>query len=285
MQRLDWDDLRYILAVAEEGTVSGAARRLGVNHSTVLRRISQFEEGYGGQIFDKTPRGYSLSNDRGRILDAIREVERSAQVVNRLLEGEREPLAGELRVTSTDSLCQLVLPTVVERMAAIAPGLHVTLISSNTVFDLAAAEADLIVRPTRALPEEMFGERAGVLSFGLYCAKAQADVDIWLGVAGHLSRSLPGRWLADNVDPEMIGDKSDSFMSLREMVARGRGRAILPTYVGDADPRLSVVAGVLPAMQVDIWVASHADLANVPRIAAMRRLLADQLRANAELLK
>ena len=87
----DWDDLRFVLAVAEEGTVSAAARRLAVNHATVLRRIARFEDRHG-MVFDKTPRGYSLAQGRQDLVSAARDVDRAVMGVSRILAGARLPL-------------------------------------------------------------------------------------------------------------------------------------------------------------------------------------------------
>ena len=289
MPREDWDDLRYVLAVAEEGTVSAAARRLGVNHATVLRRIAAYEEAAGTQLFDKTGRGYALPPDRLRILEAAREVDRAVQTVARLMQGVRAPLTGDVRITSTDSFCQVLLPPVLARIAFSAPDLRVTLLSSNTHVDLGRTEAEITVRPTARLPEDLVGSRAAVLGFSLYrAATAEADGGQgempWLRLAGAMERTVPGRWMAENLSAERIGDGADSFLTLREMAASGRGMAVLPTYLGDSDARLRKIPAVLPPMAVDIWVASHADLAHVPRIALMRRLLTEGLAELAPLL-
>ena len=280
MPREDWDDLRYVLAVAEEGTVSAAARRLGVNHATVLRRIAAYEEAAGTEVFDKTGRGYALPPDRLRILEAAREVDRAVQAVARLIRGTRAPLAGDVRITSTDSFCQVLLPPVLARIALSAPDLKVTLLSTNAHVDLGRIEAEVTVRPTTQLPEDLVGSRAAVLSFALYGAVAGHGADggdPWLRLAGPLKRTVPGRWMAENLRADQIGDGADSFLTLREMAATGRGLVVLPTYLGDGDARLRRLPGILPPLAVDIWVASHADLAHVPRIALMRRLLTDGL--------
>lgn len=273
----DWDDLRYVLAVADEGTVSGAARRLGVNHATVLRRVAQFETRAGSPIFDKTPRGYALPDDRRRIIEAAREVDRAVQQVGRLMAGARAPLSGDVRVTSTDSFCQILLPEVLDRIGPEAPDLRVTLISSNAYVDLGRTEADITVRPTVRLPDELVGERAADLGFAAYAAEGGADC--WLQLTGQLERTLPARWMAAELSAAQAGDGADSFLTLRELAARGRGRAVLPCFLGDGDRRLVRQRGLMPDMAVGIWVASHADLAHIPRIARMRRLLTEGLSA------
>lgn len=273
----DWDDLRFILAVAEEGTVSAAARRLGVNHATVLRRIARFEE-RRGQIFDKTPRGYVLAQGQAGIIAAAREVDRAVMGVSRVLAGARMPLSGDVRITSTDSFCQVLLPPLLARIGADAPDLRLTLISSNAHLDLGRIEADITVRPTARLPDELAGERVGALGFRCYRARQRDGTLPWLALAGKLAQTVPGRWLAEQ-KPDLSAGGADSFLTLRELAAFGCGLAILPAYLGDEDPRLERMPAAMPDLCVDLWVASHADLAEVPRIARIRQFLADAIRA------
>ncbi|HQY42580.1 MAG TPA: LysR family transcriptional regulator [Paracoccaceae bacterium] len=277
MVQEDWDDLRFVLAVSEEGTVSAAARRLGVNHATVLRRIARFEDRCG-QIFDKTPRGYVLAQGQAGLLAAAREVERAVLGVGRVLAGARMPLSGEVRITSTDSFCQMLLPPILALIGAEAPDLRLTLISSNTPLDLGRIEADITVRPAVRLPEELVGEKAGVLGFRAYRARHARRALAWLSLAGRLAQTVPGRWLSEQKQETSAGG-ADSFLTLRELAAHGCGLAILPAILGDADARLERVPSAMPDLSVDIWVASHADLAEVPRIARTRQRLADAIRA------
>ncbi|MCU9846887.1 LysR family transcriptional regulator [Defluviimonas sp. WL0024] len=282
--RENWDDLRFVLAVAEEGSVSGAARRLGVNHATVLRRIAAYEEAVGIEIFDKTARGYSVPPVQNRVIEAAREVDRAVQAVGRMLQGVRSPLSGTIRVTATDTFCQFVLPPIVAELRSEAPDLRIEILCTNTHLDLARTHAEITVRPTLRLPEDLVGETAGVLGFGLFRAKVAATDD-WLGLSGPLARTPVGTWIAASVDPARIVAAADSFPVLREVAATGQGMAVLPDLLGAEDPRLERVTGILPDLSVDIWVASHADLAEVPRIAETRRLLSEALRAIAPRLR
>ena len=277
MTRENWDDLRFVLAVVDEGSVSAAARRLGVNHATVLRRIAAYEEALGTELFDKTPRGYLVPSDRARIVEAARDVDRAVQGVARMAEGIKAPLTGEVRLTSTDSFCQVLLPALLTDISQKFAGLKVTLLSSNTHLDMGRTQADITVRPTANLPEDLVGIRAGSMGFAVYAAADRATSPPWLGLAGGLGRTVPGKWQTQAVDPALIGHSADSFLTLRELAAEGQGMAILPLYLGRDDPRLCAVATDMPPLSVDIWVASHADLAGVPRIALVRRLLCDAL--------
>lgn len=277
----DWDDLRFILAVAEEGTVSAAARRLAVNHATVLRRIARFED-RNGRVFDKTQRGYSLAPGRQDLVAAARDVDRAVMGVSRILAGGHATLSGEVRVTSTDSFCLHLLPPIVTRIMADAPALSLTLLSSNAQLDLARIEADVTVRPTGQLPDGLTGERVATLGFAAFEGVAGGP-GCWLTLSGRLKDTVPGRWLAEQAGGtvEPAGAGADSFLTLRELVAAGGGRALLPAFVGDADPRLRRADVPVPPLSVGVWVASHADLASVPRIAHTRRCLSEALRARA----
>ncbi len=284
MQRDNWDDLRFVLAVAEEGSVSGAARRLGVNHATVLRRIAAFEEATGVEIFDKTARGYAVPDAHRRVIEATREVDRAVQAVGRMIHGARAPVTGDIRVTATDSLCQIVLPAIVARLGRTVPGLRIELISSNLHIDLARSQADVSIRPALSLPDDLRGERAGVLGFGLYRARdartshdGGEGAEPWLEPSGALARSVVGRWVAGHVDPVRITGGADSFMVLRELCAAGRGLSFLPCVIAAGDPRLVPAPGIAPRLQTDLWVASHVDLYDIPRIRAARIALAEGL--------
>ncbi len=284
MTRENWDDLRFILAVAEEGSVSAAARRLGVNHATVLRRVGAYEDAAGFEIFDKTARGYIVPGARKRIIEAAREVDRAVQAVGRMLQGSRAPLAGEVRVTSTDSFCQYVLPPIVARLRHVSPNLKIELLCSNSHLDLARTHADITVRPAVKLPDDLVGQSAAMLGFGLFRAPGFQG-DAWLGISGSAARSRVGQWIAAEVDPAKIVAAADSFLVLRELAAEGQGMAILPDFLGTEDARLERVRGRMPDIAVDIWVASHPDLADVPRIAETRRALTRALSAVAGRLR
>ncbi|MCB2117061.1 MAG: LysR family transcriptional regulator [Rhodobacteraceae bacterium] len=272
MDRVNWDDLRFVLAVAEEGSVNAASRRLGVNHATVLRRVAAYEDATGVPLFDRTARGYVVPGERREIIEAAREVERAVLAVARRLRGAQAPLSGDVRITSTDSLCVTFLPVVLERMRQQAPGLTIELMCSNAHLDLGRTHADITVRPADRLPEDLVGDTAAIMAFGVF-RKAGTGEARWLGLAGPLERSRVARWLAEAVDPKAIALRADSFLVLRELAAAGHGLAVLPAFLGAEDARLEPVAGLMPHIEVPVWVASHSDLADVPRIAATRAAL------------
>jgi DNA-binding transcriptional LysR family regulator len=277
MHRENWDDMRFVLAVAESGSVSAAARVLGVNHATVLRRIAAFEERHGGQIFERTPQGYTIPDDRQTVIEAAREVQAAVYSVERMIEGGQVPVKGVVRVTSTDTLCHTVLPWLLVDPPREATELRIELICSNSHLDLARLDADITVRPADVLSEGLTGEIAGLLAFNVYGQRHRP----WLGMTGAIANSKPAQWLEQTVREEEFAAKADSFLTLREMVAAGLGKAILPTVLGDGDPRIEAVEMDFPQSPVPVWVACHPDMAEVPRIRAARTALLDAFKARA----
>ena len=282
MHKDNWDDLRYVLAVAEAGSVSGAARVLGVNHATVLRRVAAFEERAGSPVFERTATGYVVAPDKLRVIEAAREVETSVLAVARLVQGRAAPFRGAVRITSTDTFCHDILPRIIQDLTRRAPDLQISLFCNNSHLDFARLSADITVRPAITLPDDLFGEQAGVLGFGVYAL--DDGVQDWLALRGQLARSRPADWMEKSVPHDRIRSGADSFLVLRSLAVLGLGRAILPCVLGDAEPRLMRLRDAMPAMTVPIWVASHLDLADSPRIRASRNALVQALTARAAAL-
>lgn len=279
----NWDDLRYVLAVAEHGSLSATARTLGVNHATVLRHVVAFETRHNIELFEKTSRGYVVRVDQHRILKAVQEVESSIAAVERAIHGMKAPLRGVVRLTSTDTFCQAVLPDIVTGYQAREGAIHIELISTTAHLDLSRLNADVAVRPTPELSSDLVGEIVAVLRFDVF-APINGSSDRWLAPTGQLKRSVAATWMTENVKPSQIAGSADSFLTLRELAAAGIGQVILPSFLGNSDERLVRRNNILPDLRVNIWVASHADLADVPRIRGVRRVLSEALTDDAERL-
>jgi DNA-binding transcriptional LysR family regulator len=275
MHRANWDDLRFVIAVAETGSVSQAARRLGVNHATVLRRVSDFEQRHGTAIFEKTTRGYRVLTDKRDVIQAAKVAETAMTTVGQLAGGHNGELRGKTRVTSTDTFCQMVLPTIVADLQNRAEGLFIELISSNAHVDLALHQIDVAVRPTIELAADLEGESIATLGLAVYTSNRVSKA--WLGLSGPLARSEGARWMADNVDPDQIVAASDSFFVLRDLAAVGCGQAILPCLIGDGDPRLLRAATRAPHFKVPLWVASHVNHAASARSRSLRAAFSQAL--------
>src|SRR5690606_24578589 len=127
MASFDWDELRYVLAVAESGSLAGAARALGVNHTTVLRRVGAFEKKLGLRIFDRLPTGYALTAGGEQLVEAARQIDDTVTALERRLVGQDLRLSGTVRVTSTDTLMGSILPEILAEFRHQHPGIELEL--------------------------------------------------------------------------------------------------------------------------------------------------------------
>lgn len=275
MNKSAWDDIRYVLAVAETGSLNAAASLLGVSHATVLRRVSIFEERHGQAVFQKLPTGYRVLPEAEEVLVAARNVRDAVIALDRAFLGSDTALSGSVRIASTDSICTILLPGIVETISRHHPSLEIILQSGNTRHDFLRLSADITVRPAMALDDGMLGEKAGRFEFAAYGGDAESDV--WLGLEGPLQNIPVGKWMQENVDPKRIGAGADSFLVLRELAAAGVGRGILPTFVGDADRRLSRQDNAIPRFVTPIWVATLKELSTNARFRAVREILCAEL--------
>ena len=283
MHNDNWDDLRFVLAVAETGSVSAAARTLGVNHATVLRRVAAFEETHGTDIFERSQQGYRLRPDRAHVIEAAREASQAMRRVAHLLRSDGLGHGEILRVTSTNTFCTTVLADGAGELEQALSPHRLSLISSNAHLDMARLQADVAVRPAMSVPSDMQGEHAADLGFAVY-ARDEGE-DRWLGLAGALHRSAPARWLAETVPPQEIGNSADSFVALCRMAEARQGAAILPCILGDDTPTLRRVERGFPDMTVPIWVLCHRDLAGAARLRRCIGAIAGLLGSRAARLR
>ncbi|UWR03156.1 LysR family transcriptional regulator [Ruegeria conchae] len=275
MNNENWDDIRYALAVSKYGSLNAAATAMGVTHATVLRRVAAFEERNGCRIFQKSPSGYSILPEASAIFSAMESVQEAVLSVERAVVGANRSPMGQVRITSTDSLCQFVLPRIINEISVLYPGLKLTLLSQNSHHDLSRLTADIAVRPSIKLGEGLIGQRAGTLSFGVFddgCPNRK-----WMRLDGALSRSLPAKWLAENVDPDEMTNGADSFLVLQQMAASGAGKTFLPSFFGDVDTRLKRSQVVCPKIEVPLWVATLEEIAQTPRFAVVQKALVERI--------
>ncbi|RYH06733.1 LysR family transcriptional regulator [Tropicimonas sp. IMCC6043] len=273
MNKSNWDDIRYVLAVAETGSLNAAASRLSVTHATVLRRVGSFEARHGQAVFQKLATGYRVLPEAEPVLLAARNVQDAVLAVDRAFLGADQSLAGEVRIASTDSLSTLVLPGIIQAISARYPALKLTLLSTNIRQDFFRLSADIAVRPAVALEKGMSGRVAASFEFAQY--SVDPSDDFWIGLDGPLTNSRAAAWMVENVPPDRIRQSADSFLVVRELAAAGAGKALLPTFVGDPDPRLKRQADAVPSISVPIWVATLEELERNARFRAVRDALGE----------
>ena len=289
---MKWDDLQFILAVAERGSLSAAARDLGVNHATVLRRVGAFEATYGVQLFNRKATGYALAPESRHVLDSLREIEGSVEELERSIKGIGTPFEGRVRVTSTDTVCQLVLMPHLCRLRRDYPGIEVDLSSTNNRLDLARLDADVTIRPAIELSPELTGERICDLAFRVYGTPSYLSAGrppdyaahSWLGISDTLHRSPVVAWQEETISASIVF-RADSFLTLRDAAEAGLGLCLLPCFVGDLSQTLVPVHQFPVSLNTGVWVAAHKDLARTTRMRSLLNWFAAALMEDAPLFE
>jgi DNA-binding transcriptional LysR family regulator len=273
---IDWDDLRFVLAVADSGSLNRAASTLRVNRTTVLRRINAFERKHGVRLFERLPSGYTLTEAGNEILAAARGFENAIVSLERKLAGQDLRAEGLVRVTTTDTLLASVLPAALAAFKQEHPGITIDVTTSNAFANLSKRDADVAIRPAIDPPEFLMGRRIASVAFAVYAAATFDDRgERWIAPDDTLASTSVARWMRSampSIRPEV---RADSLVSMRELCAAGVGLAALPCYLGDSDARLVRARPPIPEMTTALWVLTHPDLARTARV----RLFMDHVSA------
>lgn len=283
---LAWDDLQVFSAVCEAGSISGAAQRLRVNHSTVLRRIASLEDGLGLRLFDRLPGGYALTAAGNALAERLAGVAEQVDRAQRQLTGQDEEIKGVIRITSTDTLLHSLLMPLLVAFRARHPGVQLQVVVNNSFLSLTRREADVAVRGSNKPPGNLVGRRVGNIQTALYGSRAylkslgrKAKVDDCLFVAPDesLSHLEQAQWLQKNVPAERIALRVDSLLGMREAVRHGAGVGMLLCPLADACDDLKQMAPPDPRLDTQVWILTHPDLKQVARIRAFTQFLFDAL--------
>ncbi len=290
---LDWGGLQYVLAVADKGSLVTAARELGVNHTTVLRRIRAFEERIGARLFERRTTGHVLSPAGEALVAAARTMQETLLDAERRIAGEDLRLEGVVRVTTTDTLAHTILPRALASFGEEHPGVRVDLSTTNTMLSLARRDAEVAVRPSKEAAPSYVGRRVSEVAIALYASPsyleaipARADLarHRWLALDESLARTTIARWMARELGGATVALRVDSLTALCHAAIAGMGVAALPCYLGDTMRGLRRVRGPVPEMATELWVLTHEDLKRTARIRALTDWLVERLSRDRDLL-
>jgi DNA-binding transcriptional LysR family regulator len=290
MHRLDWSDLQFILAVANNGSLAAAARALQVNHSTVQRRISSFEALHDVTVFDRRADGYKLTVEGQQLLEAARHVEQAVWGLERKIAGTDLKLEGTIRLTTTDTMLHMLLARHLKRFRERYPAIRFEVSTTNSLLSINRREADIAVRPAPAMPDGLYGKKACDFRLFIYASPAFAEANKavaagamdWLAPGETLAGSTPGQWIRRSFPRANVVMTADTMMGLTAAAAEGLGAALLPSYVGDNHPGLVRLDHDTENAGNGVWVITHPDLANAARIHTFMDFICDALRDELE---
>ncbi|SDJ11970.1 LysR family transcriptional regulator [Billgrantia gudaonensis] len=286
----DWDNLRLFLAIARAGTLAGAARALGVNHSTIFRRLKALEAGLEVRLFDRLAQGYVPTAAGEMLLKHAERVEEEAQAIERELGGQDVRLSGRVVVTTTDTLANAFLAPVFQGFIERYPGIELELLSVSAFLELARREADIAIRPTQAPPENLIGRRVGTIRWGVYGAReylqdrpaledpARPEGHRFVGGNEMIRHLASSRWLDERVPPEAFALRTNSVVAALGAARAGVGLAVVPHYMARQENELECVLAIGPEVATDLWLLVHPDLRHSARIRAFMSFAAEEVR-------
>jgi DNA-binding transcriptional LysR family regulator len=294
MHRLDWSDFQYVLAVAEQRSLAAAARALNVNHSTVLRRVADFERQLGVRLFERLPTGYVLTGAGEELAAAARDVQERIFSIERRVVGRDLRLTGNVRVTTTDTLSAALVPEALAAFALRHPQVQLELSTTTLHLNLTQRDADVAVRPTRRPPDNLIGRRVAAIAHALYAApsylkrvpaKRALREHLWLAPDASLAGTTIARWMQKELSGAPIALRADTLTALCRAAVMGLGVVALPCFLGDRTPGLRRIRDVIAEMETSLWVLTHQDLRSAARIRALTDALVEALGRHRALLE
>jgi DNA-binding transcriptional LysR family regulator len=289
---IDWDDVRYFLAVARGGSVRAAAERLGVNHSTVLRRIAQLEEHLGALMFEKLPSGYSLSAAGEEVLELAEQMEASSHQLETRVFGRDQSARGLLRVTLPPFLATHLLMPDFADFARMHPDIEMEILSSGEVANLTNREADVAIRivtDRKTLPLNLHGLKGPELFSGVYMSRDRLaawragapDPIRWVVIENY---GIPDWAREREVHTTGVPFRTPDAETQIVAAQQGVGMTKLPCFVGDTDPLLVRVPGADLPMHGTLWLLTQGETRKTKRVRLFTEFLSSRLAAYAPLL-
>lgn len=289
---MDWDNIRYFREVVRAGSVSGAARRLGVNQTTVSRRVSALEDDLGNALFERSGKQWLITAIGERLIESAESMADEANTLERLVMADSQELGGLLRVTVADVCTQDLVMPVVRSFTEKYPDIDLEIIATPEELNLAAREADIALRTTDRPPPNLIGKRIGTLAYAIYGTRAVLDrvnVDPGSGAVPCITWLGDGRtrpaWIARSFpDTQRIYRTSELGLMMR-MVDQGLGIAQMPCVFCDPNPLLHRVPAEFVEPGWGLWVLSHVDLRTTARVRIFRDFLVRELERKKGLIE
>jgi DNA-binding transcriptional LysR family regulator len=287
---VNWDDLRFFLAVARNRSAKAAAKSLLVNQSTVHRRLDELEGRLGQQLAIRGPTGYRLSELGQDVCKHAARMEKAADAFERRVSAWGQQYVGTVRATCPEALApRLVRSGLIERFNAKYPDIRLELVMSDKVVDLAKGEADVAIRGLPTADQTLFGRKIADTRWAIYGSRSYAkgherikaihDINQHDVVAfgGALSNHPTNRWLQSVAPRRRIAARADSLFALLMAAKSGVGLAPIPIIIGDAEPELIRLIGPIPDLSTPFYLLMHRDMRKTPRVRAFFDFFIEEL--------
>ncbi|MEK1942750.1 MAG: LysR family transcriptional regulator [Pseudomonas sp.] len=275
VNQLSWDDLRIIKTLSECGNRADTAKKLGVNVSTVSRRVAQVEKTLGVALFDHRRSGYMLTAEGAELRALAERVELDiVSVARRVSRAGQGPL-GKLRITTSDSLLLHFLTPIIADFKTVNKGIAIEVLVGNQTLSLARDESDIAVRATNKPSESLVGRKLATIAWALYgsvkstpASAPFVDGQQWVSYSGALCGLKAASYLECRVEANCIAYRTDSVAAASAAIVAGLGYGFLPCMLGDITPGLVRVGPVVPELSDDLWLLTHQDIRKSWRVKA-----------------
>ena len=289
---MNWDDLRFVLAVCRTGSALQAARTLCVNQTTVTRRIGQIEAVLGVDLFDRRQAGYVATPHGEQVAEAAAAIETTVARLDDALAAERRELTGTVRLTTSEIMANKLVAPCLGRFRKLHPGILIQLIVGDRRFDIARGEADIALRASpqpdgsgivfRRMPSAAWGVYCGrgyAEEHGMPAARAEIARHSIIGMEGPMAHTGPYRWLEASAPDADIRFYSNSLTGLVANLRAGIGIAMLPCFLGDEEEGLLRCFAPPAELDADLWLILRENLRATPHIRAFADFLASHLQS------
>ena len=285
----DWNDLRYFLAVAREGSTLAAAKALGVSQPTVQRRLSALEESIKRKLVEHHPTGYRLTEFGKTLFPHAEDVERSITAFQRQLMSGGQELSGTLRVTCPEGMASRLLAPLIESFRAKYPELRVDLIMTDRRLDLAKGEAEVALRMHEPGDESLIARKIADAPWSVYASRSyikrhgrpqqQEDLDnhAVIEFGGEIAQIQASRWLRTAAPRATVAARGNSMLGVLAAVKSGAGLAPLPMLLGGGEEDLEPLLAPIPEIGSKIYIVMHADLRRTERVRAFCDFVASEI--------
>ncbi|MEO1573806.1 MAG: LysR family transcriptional regulator [Pseudomonadota bacterium] len=274
----DWNQVRAFLATAEEGSLSAAARALGLTQPTLSRQVAGLESELGVTLFERAHRSMELTESGYALLEHVRDMGAAATRVSLAASGRSELIDGHVSVTATEGFAVTHMPAIAERVRERAPGIELEIIAANESLDLIRREADIAVRHARPEQGDLIAKRVAGTTADFYAAKhyldrkGRATTPAEMGDYDFIGFETPTR-LVEYFNAMGIPVTRDHFkvysasgFVITALMEQGLGVGVLPKDVARRHPTLEQVVPALPGFDIPVWLVTHRELHTSRRI-------------------
>jgi len=297
MPGFDWNDLRSFLAVARSGKLTAAAARLQIDHTTLSRRLTSLEHALKAKLFDRSPSGYTLTDQGRRLLPTAEEMERLSFAVQDTVGGTSACVEGTVRIGAPEGFGSYFLAPRIWALKAVHPDLLVQLVAATAVFSLSRRDADVVISVSRPPAGRLTVSKLTDYDLALYASLAYLETHPPIRSAADLSEHsfvsyigellhFPELDFLQSVAPEGTAsvESSNLLAQLRATLA-GAGLCVLPAFLAKEEHGLVRVLPDEVSLTRSLWLIVHQDLAELARIKAVVRFIKDEVAAARDIFR